>query len=92
MMLFRSSGGQFKSVAMKLCDALIQREDEISFVNEYISADDFEKYGLHDIGRMFIEGAGLVDDGLRCIARLHDVFLDRLRLQRARHTLLIGRL
>lgn len=92
MVLFRSSGGLLKYAAMKVCGALIQREDEISFVNEYISADDFEKYGLHDIGRMFIEGAGLVDDGLRCIARLHDVFPDRLQLQRVRHTLLIGRL
>jgi hypothetical protein len=39
-----------------------------------------------------IEGARLVGDGLRCVALLHGVFLDRLRWQRARHTLLIGRL
>jgi hypothetical protein len=56
MVLFRSSGGLLKYGAMKVCSALIQREDEISFVNEYISADDFEKYGLHDIGAVKADG------------------------------------
>jgi hypothetical protein len=39
-----------------------------------------------------IEGARLVGDGLRCVALLHGVFLDRLQWQRARHTLFTERL
>jgi hypothetical protein len=39
-----------------------------------------------------IEGARLVGDGLRWVALLHGVFLDRLQWQRARHTLFTERL